>query len=424
MFGDVRIIDSYFNRNIGTRGGGAFLDEPVAAEVLGCTFEDNDGGLLGSPTCPDEEGGGLHLEMTINGGVGSIRNCLFYNNRADKGGGAFVHVTNGSSVNVDSCTFVENTSNDRVGGAGLGIDAFFTPTAYSVSNTIGWGNISLASPQPPLPDIQIVDLLDFGIDCNSQLGSPLSITDSIVEGSLGAVKPDLRVGPGMRTIAGAPAANVDYQIGKLDFVLDRWYLAQDVSNSAFDASSTICAGGNCFGTTSIGGGPDTATRDIGFHYNTLRGAGEPDFDPGLQVLGPDGASRNVDVSIGSPSSTRIFFQNSIDGSDALWLVVGAGNMNPSAGFPITPDAVTNSLFVNPPFFAVNPPNASGAMSLGSIVRPEDLEVLDFNLPALNSNLVGTSLYLLGLEFTPGGALVSPGGGVPTAAELLEVHLIP
>ena len=140
---DASLTDSTFEGNVvDGHGGGAYLKNGNAVELLDNTFEDNES------TDNGKSGGGLYLHSSCE--LEARRNW-FCTNTADNGGGAWSYKTSVSSEWTNN-VFVENEANDYGGGLGLSnnqVVSFTNNTLVGNSATKGaalymtsaWGDI-------------------------------------------------------------------------------------------------------------------------------------------------------------------------------------------------------------------------------------------------------------------------------------------
>lgn len=163
--GTVSVVDCHFERNVGSSGGGAFVSGSSSADLRfqRSTFVENvatsnGGGVLMSAGYVDAcrflgnsagaNGGGLRSSGNV-----TWVNCLFHDNRAQRGAGAYVASGSGSQRLISSCTFTRNAATVEGGGVFVNLNGLL------VRNSILWGNgggpnveraqIAHSSSQPP-----------------------------------------------------------------------------------------------------------------------------------------------------------------------------------------------------------------------------------------------------------------------------------
>ncbi|MCB0854751.1 MAG: hypothetical protein KDD63_21160, partial [Bacteroidetes bacterium] len=138
----VSVENCTFKSNESTLGAGLYA-EPEAANFL---LNVRDCQFIGNIVSPiragyDPNGGGMMIfyDGPSNSGTTNVSNCLFKENVAEKiGGGLKVSFLGpNSSVNVDSCIFLENIITPTVlaGGAGIQAGVFNTNSSLQITNS-------------------------------------------------------------------------------------------------------------------------------------------------------------------------------------------------------------------------------------------------------------------------------------------------
>jgi len=121
MYSSPTVVDCEFNDNVlgeYGQGAGVAVHQSDGASFTGCIFAGN-----GVPTCV---GGGLHS----SGSNFEATDCDFTHNTSGASGG--MHLTGGSTANVNGCTFVGNVGNWTAAG---GLQCVTTSTAVVVNCT-------------------------------------------------------------------------------------------------------------------------------------------------------------------------------------------------------------------------------------------------------------------------------------------------
>jgi hypothetical protein len=137
----VSMKDCLIADNSATMGGGG-VENSESATISGCRFYGNNGGSTG---------GGLQ-----NDGIGTlttIKNCIFYDNVAERGGAIYAKA-DGSVVRVSNCTF---NSNDAIGGGAI---KMWLGAHAHVTNCILWGDTASSAEGPEISGTASVSYSD------------------------------------------------------------------------------------------------------------------------------------------------------------------------------------------------------------------------------------------------------------------------
>lgn len=125
-----------FDNNEAVRGGGLYA-EATNLILDDCDFTSNEVTEAAGPT--GGEGGAVYVKDAVNGEVLIKNGSDFTTNNAYRGGGAVWtdgDAGSGDAVAIDGSTFTQNTSHDKVSGAGYpGGGAIYTDTGTSLTLT-------------------------------------------------------------------------------------------------------------------------------------------------------------------------------------------------------------------------------------------------------------------------------------------------